>query len=127
MRRVLSLAILAACLALTSPGFVNAPAHAQATADQLNKLSLEALTAPPPRGSGSGRGYSRPTGRPATQRSFYRSYVRGHGTQRRVTSYHRLYGLPAAHPPRYARAAMPSHGHAATHHTTMRPAAYRRR
>ncbi len=43
MRKILSLALLV--LGLASAG---EPVWAQATADQLNKLSLEALTAPPP-------------------------------------------------------------------------------
>ena len=44
MRRLLLLAALLAGL-LSAPG----PSSAQLTTDQLNKLSLEALTAPPPR------------------------------------------------------------------------------
>jgi hypothetical protein len=52
MRMILSLVLLVCLLA---PGV-----RAQATADQLNKLSLEALTAPPPRGSG---GASTPSAR----------------------------------------------------------------
>ncbi len=44
MRRVFLLALAAlSLLAVAVPG------HAQITTDQLNKLSLEALTAPPPR------------------------------------------------------------------------------
>ena len=58
IRTLLSLVLLACLLA---PG-----ARAQATADQLNKLSLESLTATPPRGSGSGyapaRRYPAPLG-----------------------------------------------------------------
>lgn len=55
MRMIISLVVLVCLLA---PG-----ARAQATADQLNKLSLESLTATPPRGSGGG-GYA-PAHRPA--------------------------------------------------------------
>lgn len=50
MRRFLFLALLAGSL-LPLPG----PAQAQATADQLNRLSLEALTAPSAGGGRSGR------------------------------------------------------------------------
>ena len=64
MRRLLIIVLLAASL-LPGAG----PVHAQATADQLNKLSLEALTAPPPRGSGGG-GYAR-----RSYRSSRRSYA----------------------------------------------------
>ena len=58
MRRLLLLAILATCWLPLSR-----PAEAQATADQLNKLSLEALTARP--AGGGGGGYVRRTGRAA--------------------------------------------------------------
>ena len=57
MRLILSLIVLAALLA---PG-----ARGQVTTDQLNKLSLESLTAPPPRGSG---GYA-----PMRPRTVYRA------------------------------------------------------
>ena len=61
MRRFLFLALLAGSL-LPLPG----PARAQATADQLNRLSLEALTATPPGGRSSGASASR---------RYYRSYA----------------------------------------------------
>ena len=60
VRFILSLALLAF---LFAPG-----ARAQATADQLNKLSLEALTAPAPPGSGGG-GYG------SARHSYVRSYA----------------------------------------------------
>ena len=46
MRRLLILLLLAVCLVPEA-----APVQAQATADQLNKLSLEALTTPAPGGN----------------------------------------------------------------------------
>ena len=61
MRRFLFLALLAASL-MPLPG----PARAQATADQLNKLSLEALTATPAGGRSSGASASR---------RYYHSYA----------------------------------------------------
>ena len=51
-----------------------APGRAQATADQLNKLSLEALTAPPPRPAPARRAYS-PQRR--TMDRLYRATMRG--------------------------------------------------
>ena len=83
MRRLLCLALLAASL-LPSCG----PARAQATADQLNRLSLEALTAQPPGGGGGGGGNSRRSYRPTYHRSA-RSYARV--SERRGRSYTRRY------------------------------------
>jgi hypothetical protein len=104
VRPILSLAILA--LWLASAGV---PARAQATADQLNKLSLEALTAPPSRSAG---GYA-PTPHRAPARS-YRSYRRA--TPRyRTAPRHR-----ATRPYRYSR----PRGHAAAPHAH-RPGAHR--
>ncbi len=65
MRRLLILLLLAACL---MPGA--GPAQAQATADQLNRLSLEALTTPAPGGN------------PGSSRSYRRSSYRGSGSYR---------------------------------------------
>ncbi len=74
MRRFLFLAVLAASL-LPLTG----PVQAQATADQLNKLSLEALTAPP---AGGGGGTVRRSYRPAYHASYRPRYR---------ASYHRAY------------------------------------
>ena len=71
MRRFLFLAVLAASL-LPFTG----PAQAQATADQLNKLSLEALTARPTGGGGGGGGYVRRSYRPAYHSSYRHSSYR---------------------------------------------------
>jgi hypothetical protein len=67
MRRFLFLAVLAASLLP-----FNGPAQAQATADQLNKLSLEALTAPP--AGGGGGGYGRRSYHPAYHARYHRPY-----------------------------------------------------
>ena len=70
---------------------VSVPAQAQITADQLNKLSLEALTAPPPRPRPPHRVYS-PQRR--TMDRLYRATMRGapRPIQRHATtSRHRLY------------------------------------
>ena len=91
MRRLLWLALLAASLLPFS-----GPARAQATADQLNRLSLEALTATPPGGGGGGGGgYSR---------RIYRPSYHGSGrTYARVSSYRgRQYGRRYARVRRYA-------------------------
>jgi hypothetical protein len=99
VRLLLILALLACMLA---PG-----ARAQATADQLNKLSLEALTAPSARGSGGG-GYA-----PARRSYGYRSYA-GHSYAHRSYAsrsyarpyYARHYARPAWH----ARRSYATHG-----------------
>jgi hypothetical protein len=90
VRMILSLALL---ICLLAPG-----ARAQATADQLNKLSLEALTAPPARGSGGG-GYA-----PARRSYVPRSYA--------SRSY--AHARPAWHARRSYAAARPSHHWART-------------
>ncbi len=87
MRRIFLLVAAVSLLVLPAPG------QAQVTADQLNKLSLEALTAPPPRA-------------PAARRSFARSLqtTSGRGYSHpgaRRTSYH----TRAAHPARHASTA----------------------
>ncbi len=93
VRLILSLALLAC---LFAPG-----ARAQATADQLNKLSLEALTAPPPRPTG---GYARAPHRwtPhrwAPRRSYRRYY-------RPAPRYH-YRAAPHVWRPRYYHAVRP--------------------
>jgi hypothetical protein len=91
MRRFLFLAVLAASL-LPLTG----PAQAQATADQLNKLSLEALTAPP---AGGGGGTVRRSYRPAYHARYRPRY---HASYRR--------------PYRGRRYARVSYGHASRFH-----------
>lgn len=112
MRRFLFLALLAGCL-LPPPG----PARAQATADQLNKLSLEALTATPSGGGRSSGAYpshryyhsyaARRFRRTGVARSRYYGYVARRSYARpafhRRFAYHRpVYHRPAYHP-RYRR------------------------
>jgi hypothetical protein len=105
------------------------PVRAQATADQLNKLSLEALTAPP---AGGGGGYGRRSYRPVRsyastgRRSYGRSsrrvsdrrsrYGRGHygGYRTAVGSRHRRAAPYAAS--RSYRRSYRSYSHAATSH-----------
>ncbi len=112
MRR-LSILLLVAVWLLPEVG----PARAQASPDQMNKLSLEALTTPAPGGNPGS------PGRRAYQRSFYRGLGRSHrrssygprrysyhprsGYQRRGayrssrsdrrTSYHRSRSYPSYH------------------------------
>ena len=96
MRRFLFLALLAASLL---PG----PVRAQATADQLNKLSLEALTARP--AGGGGGGY--------TPRTYHRSYAaRRYPAHSGYRSYaaRRFYAHGAGYRVRrYAARSYPSH------------------
>ena len=73
MRRLLMILLIGLCLAPDAD-----PARAQATPDQMNKLSLEALTTPAPGGNPGS------PGRRAYQRSFYRSIGR-HSSYRRPT------------------------------------------
>ena len=90
MRRVLMLLLVAAWL-LPGAG----PAAAQATSDQLNKLSLEALTAPAPGGNPGPSHY-----RPSYARSYHRSFSR----PSYATPAHRSYRYAARSPTHYARA-----------------------
>jgi hypothetical protein len=103
LRLIFSLVLLACLIA---PGV-----RAQATADQLNKLSLEALTAPPARGSGGGGAYS-PSARhhPAwlPHRSYgrgaYRSYGRAvYRPHDRYQAPHYGRRAPSYHPPLFRR------------------------
>ena len=113
IRRVLMLVLLAASL-LAPPH----PAGAQATADQLNKLSLEALTARQPMGSYTPRPEHRPY-RPA-------GHARRYGS-RRYGSPHRGYAGRVTHAPRFAvRHPMTYRGAAAPHQRSAPRRAYLR-
>ena len=90
VRTIFSLALLA-CLAATA-------ARAQATADQLNKLSLEALTAPP--GPGSIVDRPRASHHAATRHGHVASaasHPSGHSWHRTVTPVHWTHRTPARH------------------------------
>ena len=90
MRRVLMLLLVAAWL-LPGAG----PAAAQATPDQLNKLSLEALTAPAPGGNPGPSHYH-----PSYARSYHRSYSRTFY----ATPAHRSYRFASRSATHYTRA-----------------------
>ena len=107
MRLVLFLAILLAGLPLA------APVQAQATADQLNRLSLEALTARP---SGGG-GYERRSFAPRYRGAYRtRSSYRGRSYRaRRYSPHYRSYARPAPYRHGYGRSGYRSYSRAATH------------
>ena len=130
MRRLLVLLLVAACL-LPEAG----PVRAQATADQLNKLSLEALTTPAPGGNpgsyrrsahrssyrGLGRGYRSYarhsyTRRRGGYRAVRRSYARGYSTPARGYSMRRSYHVRRDSGRRSLRRSSHGYPHATTHH-----------
>jgi hypothetical protein len=114
MVRIILRFVLLACL--MAPG-----AQAQMTADQLNKLSLESLTAPPSRGGGGYRPTPHRAERVLGRRPAYtprsndrRGYGRSRPTAGRRSPYHYA-------PSRYHRAPNRASGH------TQRPPATRGR
>lgn len=94
------------------------PVSAQLNTDQLNKLSLEALTAPPARGAYSPPAYHSRTDRPpAVRRPAYRAYA---GRLR----YHRA---PTFQRPTFQRPGRPAHPYYGRHSRVPHPAAPARR
>jgi hypothetical protein len=128
VRKTLSLAVLA--LWLASAGV---PAWAQATADQLNKLSLEALTAPPSRPAG---GYAPAPRRASPYRGHYRAaphswqaprYRAARPSFARPYRYSRprSYSRPRGHAVPYVRA--PGVHRVSPHGPSLHPRGYNRR
>ncbi|WP_158746808.1 hypothetical protein [Acidisphaera sp. L21] len=103
MRRFLLLAVLAASL-LPLAG----PARAQVTTDQLNKLSLEALTARPAGGGGGGGYAPRRSYRPAYRRS-YRAASRYYAPRHYASRYSAQGRRHYADAPRYRGRAVVRH------------------
>ena len=109
MLRTLVVAALAGWLAF------GGPAQAQATADQLNKLSLESLTAPPP-GGGGYRATPRRSHAVRANRSYAARPVRHYGYGRRTARPHAYsrrqsfrHGYRIARTPRHGHASHPTH------------------
>lgn len=111
MRRLLMLLLLALTL-MPEAG----PANAQATTDQLNRLSLEALTTPAPGGNPGARG----SYRSYSSRSYYR------GRARSRSAYHRSYRSRGRSYRHSARPHYHRRGRAAYRHRSHRYSGYHR-